>query len=254
MQLTILAINLLVVSGFVQPSTFTTSRNRLQASIDDEMAVPITITGNNIALTEPLKDYINKKIARPLKKLRSHGSIMKCEVHLTVSKNPRIKDGHRVEVTTNLRGAMIRSTMATPDMYASIDEVSDRLTRKLRKYKERRVQGYHGGQPLEESEIAAFEDLAIENERLAYEEMEREGEILASGEPVDPASYTKLPKVPEVTKIKSFDLKKPTTLQEAIFALDYLDHDFYVFRDAESMEINVVYKRNAGGIGLIQPQ
>eukprot|EP00540_Astrosyne_radiata_P022780 CAMPEP_0116828096 /NCGR_PEP_ID=MMETSP0418-20121206/3467_1 /TAXON_ID=1158023 /ORGANISM="Astrosyne radiata, Strain 13vi08-1A" /LENGTH=167 /DNA_ID=CAMNT_0004456949 /DNA_START=306 /DNA_END=810 /DNA_ORIENTATION=+ len=167
--------------------------------------------------------------------------------------------------------------MATPDMYASIDEVSDRLVRphspranfeisdphltmklasdpKLRKYKERRVQGYHGGQPLEESEIAAFEDLAIENERLAYEEMEREGEILASGEPVDPASYTKLPKVPEVTKIKSFDLKKPTTLQEAIFALDYLDHDFYVFRDAESMEINVVYKRNAGGIGLIQPQ
>jgi putative sigma-54 modulation protein len=51
----------------------------------------------------------------------------------------------------------------------------------------------------------------------------------------------------------SFDLDKPISLQEAIFALDYTDHDFYVFRDAETNEISVVYKRNAGGIGLVQP-
>jgi putative sigma-54 modulation protein len=52
----------------------------------------------------------------------------------------------------------------------------------------------------------------------------------------------------------SFDLGTPISLQEAMFALDYIDHDFYVFRDLETNEINVVYKRNAGGIGLIQPQ
>jgi putative sigma-54 modulation protein len=51
----------------------------------------------------------------------------------------------------------------------------------------------------------------------------------------------------------SFDLSTPISLQEAIFALDYIDHDFYVFRDEETKEINVVYKRNAGGVGLIQP-
>lgn len=51
----------------------------------------------------------------------------------------------------------------------------------------------------------------------------------------------------------SFDLNNPTSLQEAIFALDYIDHDFYVFRNEESNEINVVYKRNAGGVGLIEP-
>jgi putative sigma-54 modulation protein len=49
-------------------------------------------------------------------------------------------------------------------------------------------------------------------------------------------------------------LGKAISLEEAIFALDYIDHDFYVFRDAETKEINVVYKRNAGGVGLIQPQ
>jgi uncharacterized protein YdeI (BOF family) len=56
------------------------------------------------------------------------------------------------------------------------------------------------------------------------------------------------------TNTNSFDLSTPISLQEAIFALDYIDHDFYVFRDEETREINVVYKRNAGGVGLIQPQ
>lgn len=52
----------------------------------------------------------------------------------------------------------------------------------------------------------------------------------------------------------SFDLGTPISLEEAIFSLDYIDHDFYVFRDIDTKEINVVYKRNAGGVGLIQPQ
>jgi len=61
------------------------------------------------------------------------------------------------------------------------------------------------------------------------------------------------PESAKITKIKSFDLSTPITMNEAIFALDYIDHDFYVFRDAETKEVSVVYKRNAGGIGLIQP-
>lgn len=52
----------------------------------------------------------------------------------------------------------------------------------------------------------------------------------------------------------SFDLSKPISVKEAIFALDYIDHDFYVFRDEESNDVSVVYKRNAGGVGLIQPE
>ena len=52
----------------------------------------------------------------------------------------------------------------------------------------------------------------------------------------------------------SFDLSTPISIKEAIFALDYIDHDFYVFRDEDSNEVSVVYKRNAGGVGLIQPE
>ena len=52
----------------------------------------------------------------------------------------------------------------------------------------------------------------------------------------------------------SYDLSTPISMEEAIFALGYVDHDFYVFREEKSNEINVVYKRNAGGYGLIGPQ
>jgi putative sigma-54 modulation protein len=62
------------------------------------------------------------------------------------------------------------------------------------------------------------------------------------------------PYAAEVTTVKSFNLNKPITMTEAIFALDYIDHDFYVYKDVDTDQISVVYKRNAGGIGLIQPE
>ena len=62
------------------------------------------------------------------------------------------------------------------------------------------------------------------------------------------------PEAPKVTKIKSFNLEQVMSVDEAIFALDYIDHDFYVFRNEKTEEINVVYKRNAGGVGLIEPE
>jgi len=60
---------------------------------------------------------------------------------------------------------------------------------------------------------------------------------------------------PTVTKIKSFDLARKMSMEEAIFALDYVDHDFFVFRSEESGEINVIYRRHGNrGVGLIQPE
>lgn len=179
-----------------------------------------------------------------------------------------------MEVTTSLKGTTIRSTEESPDMYASIDAVADRLvseqqtlqitrfclvfggagscrlfqltpsllqSRKLRKYKERRLQGYHGGGHMGDDLALALEDVFDAEETPA-------AEVEAVSDDMED------PYAPQVTKVKNFDLTKPVSLQEAIFALDYLDHDFYVFRDEESDQVSVVYKRNAGGIGLIQPQ
>lgn len=239
MRITLLACNLLAVSAFtVMPNTCSVTRTAplSVSAVDAGTEVPITVTGNNIELTPSLVNYVNEKMERPIGKLRSNGAIQNCEVHLTVNKNPKVKDAHRVEVTTTVKGTTIRSSEESPDMYASIDSVSDRLARKLRKYKERRLDGYHGGDGVE-ADTAAFLE-AIDDSDITPQ---TDDELF-----VDPYA-------PEVTKIKSFNLGKPVSLQEAIFALDYIDHDFYVFRDAETNDVNVVYKRNAGGVGLIQP-
>lgn len=231
---TLLAITT-VTNGFTatpQRAFSRTSSLKVSASTD----VPIVITGKNIEVTPALADYVNDKLGKTLGKLSSvQGAVMECDVSLSVNKNPKVKLGHSAEVTTSLKGTTIRSKEETHDMYASIDLVTDRLARKLRQYKERRLDGYHGGPHM-------GENIADVLNAIDQVEEETEEEVFID------------PEAPEITKIKSFDLSKAISVQEAIFALDYIDHDFYVFRDAETNEISVVYKRNAGGIGLIQPQ
>lgn len=208
------------------------------SSPDSNDQVPIIITGNNIEVTPALMDYVKKKVSRTLGKLRSNGAAKDCDVHLSVNKNPKVKNNHKAEVVTSLKGITIRCAEESPDMYASVDLVADRLARKLRKYKERRLEGFHGGPNIGEN---------IADVINAIDENIDEEDDSAEDDFVD--TYA-----PKVTKIKSFDLSKSISTEEAIFALDYIDHDFYVFRDSATEELSVVYKRNAGGIGLIQSQ
>jgi len=158
---------------------------------------------------------------------------------LTVNKNPKVENSRTAEVVTSIKGTTFRVAESSPDMYASIDLVVNRLARKLRKYKERRLNGFHGGPNIGENLANVLNSIEVEDED---EEPAEEEEIF-----IDPEQAV-------ITKVKSFDLSKPITVKEAIFALDYIDHDFYVFRDEESNDVSVVYKRNAGGVGLIQPE
>jgi len=204
-----------------------------------EVKSPITITGDNIDLTPAISDYVNEKLDRTLGKLSTITGVTHCDVYLTVNKNPKVNDAHMTEVVTTIKGTTFRVAESSPDMYASIDLVAARLARKLRKYKERRLDGYHGGPNMGENLADAL--TAIETEEAEDAATEEEDTF------ADPDQTV-------VTKIKSFDLSSPISIKEAIFALDYIDHDFYVFRDEESGEVSVVYKRNAGGVGLIQPE
>lgn len=119
-------------------------------------------------------------------------------------------------------------------MYNSIDSVAKALSRKLRKYKENRIAGWHGGKHMGDDLLEALE---------AAEEFE-------AREDADDFEDTEKP---EVTKVNSFDLENPISVEEAIFALDYVDHDFYVFLNEETKKISVVYKRHTGGVGLVEP-
>ena len=139
----------------------------------------------------------------------------------------------------NLKGTTVICNFESPDMYESIDSAAHALYRKLVKYKERREDGWHGGASLGEDLQAALESM---EEDMAVS-LSEEGNV---EEFVDPEA-------PQITKVNSFDLKNKMSVQEAIFALDYIDHDFYVFRSEETDKITVVYKRHGGGIGLIEP-
>lgn len=148
----------------------------------------------------------------------------------------QVKNGHRVEVVTNLKGTTIICQNESPDMYTSIDAAAHALNRKLIKYKERRTAGWHGGsQSMSDDLMTALEAL----DEPPAEEGEDDG--FAD------------PEKPKITKVNSFDLEKPISVEEAVFALDYVDHDFYVFKNEATDKLTVVYKRNVGGIGLIEP-
>jgi putative sigma-54 modulation protein len=123
-------------------------------------------------------------------------------------------------------------------MYTSIDLAAHSLNRKLLKYKERRGQGFHSGNGMGENLMNSLDALQADLEAAA-------GVDDSADEFVDPEAQV-------VTKIDTFDLENSIPLEEAIFALDYIDHDFYVFKNKETNKVNVVYKRNAGGVGLIE--
>ena len=93
MKLTLIVLQVLAVSAFTSPSVFTRHVTPLFMSTAVENDAPITVTGNNIDLTPALVEYINKKLERPLGKLRANGSIKDCSVHLIVNKNPKVRHG-----------------------------------------------------------------------------------------------------------------------------------------------------------------
>lgn len=236
----LIILSALATSDAFAPITNPSTRNtKVNNGLQMTVKVPITLTGDNIDLTPALTEYANQKLERTLGKLSTVSGVSACDVHLTVNKNPKVESAHTAEVVTSLKGTTFRVAEASPDMYASIDLVANRLARKLRKYKERRLEGYHGGPNMGENLADVLNGIEAEEEE---EEVEEEVE-----------EYTD-PEQAVVTKVKNFDLSKPISIKEAIFALDYIEHDFYVFRDEETNEVSVVYKRNAGGVGLIQPE
>ncbi len=189
----------------------------------------ILIEGKNIELTGALKDYVNDKFSR-LQKHYEH--IIKehdVRVQLSTAKNPRITNNSITEVTIFLDGKIIRSEHASEDMYASIDLVADKLERQLHKYKDRVYRSQqHKGRPLPNPEMSGT---LLENNSNTNNKHSYEGKIIKS---------------------KKFRLQ-PLTAEEATVQLDLISHDFYVFINSKTNQINTIYLRKDGDYGLIEP-
>lgn len=187
----------------------------------------LLIQGNNIAVTDAIHDYVEQKLEKAVK--HHQGLTTKVDVHLSVARNARIADKHKAEVTVYANGAVIRAQEASENLYASIDLVADKIARQLRRYKERQVDKKTHAQ-VKTGDIV--QDKPIEADLI--------GDRVAQ-----------LP--PEVVRMKYFAMP-PMSIEEALEQLQMIDHDFYMFCNRDTQEINVIYQRNHGGYGVIQPR
>ena len=190
----------------------------------------ILIHGKNLELTGALKEYTEAKIEKATHHYKD--IVKEADIHLSIEKNPRVSF-QTAEVTIFANGTVIRAEEKTENLYSSIDLVSNKLCRKLRKYKERNNKTIHNNQ------FRNKDSFLIENteSRFLDEALLKEG-IEAS--------------LPEPSiKNKYFEMN-PISSDEARKQLDLIDHDFYVFRNKKNNELQVIYKRNHGGYGLIQ--
>ncbi len=182
----------------------------------------IKVVGRHMSVTEPVRAYAEEKIGK-IAKIHDRDD-MQVDVVLHVEKNPANKNRDVAEVTARMKGIVVRAEEAAPDMYAAIDLVSEKLERQMRKYKTKLVSRRNGKTAVK----TASGDMELPPTDLEFEE----GQLV---------------------RTKVIDAK-PMTEDEAILQLELLGHDFFVYTDAESAMVNVLYRRKDGDYGLIQPR
>jgi putative sigma-54 modulation protein len=177
----------------------------------------IVIKGKNVEITPALRAYAEKRVG----KLERYFD----QPNLTAQVMMRVeRELHVVEVTFQVDALLLRGEERTADMYVSLDGVVEKLERQIKKYKTRI------------------------NRKLRGETVGRAEDVPASV----PAVTAESEQVGQVIRTKRFPIK-PMSVEEAVMQMDLLGHDFYVFRNGHSEEVNVVYRRSDGNYGLIEP-
>jgi putative sigma-54 modulation protein len=188
----------------------------------------LVIHGKNIEITDAIREYVQSKIEKAVSHFQSITN--EVDVHLSVARNPRINPRQAAEVTIYANKTVIRAEESSESLYASIDLVADKISRQLRKYKER-LQN-------KKSNVPVVEETAVETV----------AEVLPD------LIGDRTPELPEeVVRTKYFAMP-PMTMSEALEQLQMVGHDFYMFHNVETGDINVIYERNHGGYGVIQPR
>ena len=191
----------------------------------------LVIHGRNLDVTPAIRDYTENKLGRAISNFGD--MVREADVHLSVARNPRVPQ-QIAEVTMYANGTVIRAQERSENLYASIDLVANKLSRQLNRYKERVQERSHG--PVHRS---------ARDEEAGAAALPPPGGALTDG--LEPT-------VPHRGVRRKYFAMPAMSLEEALHQLEMIDHDFYVFREADSGQIQVVYHRNHGGFGVIQPR
>ncbi len=170
------------------------------------------IHGKKLEVTESIKGYIENKIGRLDKYFDNPDNITATVVIKLVGKK------QVVEVTINTHSFVIRGEESNSDLYASIDLVSDKIERQIRKNKTRMHK------KINKDKIKDF--------NLSYEDdVEEKSDIIVKRKVIE---------------------TKPMDEEEAILQMELIGHDFFVFKNANTDEFNIIYKRKEGNYGIIE--
>ena len=175
----------------------------------------INVTFRHMEPTESIKTYAEDKLSKIKKYLD-----FPIEAHVVLAVE---KFRHMADVTLNVNGTRIKGVEETEDMYSAIDQVMDKIEKQVKRYRSRirnrRTENRKGEDSHDLGETEELTDLSLEEPRIEVEKMDA----------------------------------KPIDVEEATIQLELSQRDFLVFRNSRSMEINVIYKRKDGNLGLIEP-
>ena len=178
----------------------------------------LQVKGRNLEVSDAIRRYAEQKLAKLERQLKDP----RVELELTVERNPSHSASQVAEATIWTRGPVLRAREASTDMHASIDQLVEKLERQVTRYRtrgrSRRRRAARANEPTPDTVPALQEE----------------------SEPV-------------IAKTKNFAVT-PLSPQDAVLQLELIGHDFFVFRNDESDEVNVVYRRRDGQYGLIEPQ
>jgi putative sigma-54 modulation protein len=177
----------------------------------------LQVKGKNLEVPPAIREYAESKLAKLDRHLHENAQV---EVELSMERNPSIAEAHVAEATVWTKGPVVRARESSSDMKASIDLLVGKLERQVKRAREKRRRN-----PIRLRRSAPTE-----------------------GQLSEPTSEE-----PRIVRVKQFALK-PMSAEEAVLQLELLGHDFFVFQNADSSEVNVLYRRRDGNYGLIEPQ
>lgn len=176
----------------------------------------LQVKGKNVEVSESVKSYAQRKLGKLEKHLNDSARL---ELELAVERNPSVALNQVAEATIWTKGPVIRARESSTDMKASIDLLVDKLERQAARLHDKRRRGpSRGHDPAPAAPVEAVEE---------------------EGHPI--------------VKTKQFAVK-PMSAEEAVLQLELIGHDFFVFRNGETDDVNVVYRRRDGNYGLIETQ
>ena len=186
----------------------------------------VTVKGRNVSVTGALERHAREKVERVARFFDDERSVARAEVELIHERNPAIAAPEVADATLFINGTVLKARQASGDTYASIDLMSDKLERQVKRYRGRQIDRWHG-------------------RRERHAQGEPPWPVQVEDEEADEAG-------PRIVRTKQFQMK-PMSPEEAALQMELLDHDFFVFISADTGDVNVVYRRRDGNYGLIEP-